>query len=108
MVALVEGEVTRLGRWAPTDSLEFEVVRSRPKSPSKFLLPNLPQPWDRLPQCISEALGFVMCDARYRDQLCVHTGFLKFDNSRFRWVKRCDLIIARMNCQNRKPPPESG
>ena len=46
-----------------------------------------------------------MRDAGQCDQLCVHTGLLKLRNSRRRWVKRCDLVVARVNCQNRKPPP---
>src|SRR6266446_3422779 len=76
--------------------------------PSKFLLPDLPQPRDRLLQCTSEAVGLVMRDASQRDQLCIHTGFLKLRNSRLRWVKRYDLVVAGMNRQNRKPPPGCG
>jgi hypothetical protein len=53
-----------------------------------LLLPSLPQPRNRLPQCISEAEGFVMRDAGQCDQLCVHTGLLKLRNSRRRRVKR--------------------
>src|SRR5258708_2096119 len=75
---------------------------------SKFLLPHLPQPRHRLLQCISEAVGLVMRDASHRDQLGVHTGFLKFRNSRLRWVERYDLVVAGMNRQNRKPPPGGG
>jgi len=49
-----------------------------------------------------------MRDAGPRDQLCVHTGILKFGNSRLRRVKRCDMVVAGMNRQNRKPPPCGG
>src|SRR5262245_26074058 len=69
------------------------------------LLPNLPQPQDRLPQRTSEAGGLVMRDASQWNELCIHTGFLKFRNSRLRRVKRHDLVVAGMNRQNRKPPP---
>src|SRR5258706_16437887 len=46
-----------------------------------------------------------MRDAGEQDQSRVHTGFLKLRNSRFRRAKGRDLIVARMNCENRKPPP---
>jgi hypothetical protein len=49
-----------------------------------------------------------MRDASWRDQLCVYTGFLKFRNSRLHWRKRYDLIVVRMNRQNRNPPSGSG
>src|SRR5438874_13136529 len=48
-----------------------------------------------------------MRDASQRDQPCVHTDLLKLRNSRGCRIKRYDLVVARMNRQNRKPPPDS-
>src|SRR5438046_1538057 len=76
-----------------------------PSMPSNVLLPNLPQPWDRLLQRRLKAVRLIMRDAREQDQFRVHAGFLKLCNPRFRWTKGRDLIVARMNRQNRKPPP---
>jgi hypothetical protein len=49
-----------------------------------------------------------MRDAGEHDQLSVHSGFLQFRNSRLGWLKRRDLVVARMNRQNRKPPAGGG
>jgi len=46
-----------------------------------------------------KAVRFIMRDACEQDQSRVHTGFLKLCNSHFRWAKRRDLIVARMNRQ---------
>jgi hypothetical protein len=48
-----------------------------------------------------------MRDAGPRDQSCIHTSLLQFRNSRGCGAKRHDLVVARMDRQNREPPPGS-
>src|SRR3954469_6274023 len=71
---------------------------------TKVLLPNLPQPWDRLPQGISEQVEFIVFDASEGDQVGVHPGFLEFHYSCFRRLETYDGVFTGMNGPYRNPP----